>query len=129
MAATNGALALGGMRKRSVCQGASSFFFQHLAHGLVADVLDVAELDHAVGQQTQGPARRAGRRLAARERDQVRFGAPVEHHPATRVVHGPVAHGSKRPLERGALAYPRDRGQADAERLGDFGVGLTVVDA
>ena len=117
------------MQKRSVRQGRSSFFFHHPPHGLVADALDVAELDEAAGEQPHRPPRLPGGRRAAGDRQQVRLGAAVEHHLPPRVGLRLVAHRRERPLERRPLARPLHGREPDPERLGDLHVGLALVDA
>ena len=50
-----------------------NLFFEQFAHGHVADVLHVTELDHLVGQQAQRPAGEAVRRITAGQHGQLGF--------------------------------------------------------
>lgn len=53
-------------------------FFQNLADRHMADRFDVLECHHLVGQQSQGPAAIAFRRIAAGQHRQVGFGLTCE---------------------------------------------------
>lgn len=88
----------------------------------MADGLDIAEFDHLVGQQAQGPPgmTRGGRTTA--QGHQVRLDLAVEELLAGRLTRLAVEHHVEAIVDE-ALPEAFDRAQADAEALGDAFVG------
>src|SRR5580698_9744289 len=78
MACTNAAFCSGGMQKLSTRHGFSSFFFQPLPHGLVADAVDDLKLDQFVGEQVKRPSSTPRRRCTACKLDELRFRLAIQ---------------------------------------------------
>ena len=55
-----------------------AFFFERLAHGLVGERVDIGQIDHALSEQAQGPARLSVGRSRTGQRDQVSFPRTIE---------------------------------------------------
>jgi hypothetical protein len=88
----------------------------------VRDRRDQVELDQPVGQQAQRPALPALGRVRAGQRDQVHLDVAV--HLAGRARRRLRLQGGVQALLDEALPHALDGAHAEAEGLGDLGVGL-----
>jgi hypothetical protein len=124
MAATNAALALGGMTHCCLSHGLRSFLKRPPDGGRV-DALDRLQLDQLVGQQPPGPAGLALRRRGAGQGDQPRLLLAVEF--AVLAVLGLLlVHGGVEALGGELGADAGDGHAVDVQRLYDALVGPGV---
>jgi hypothetical protein len=92
--------------------GWRAFFFEGLAHGLVGERVNIGQLDHALRQKPQRPARPSLGRSRTGQRNQMSFLRTIKF---ALIGARPRTVGSQRrlhPLLDKALAQPLDRGNA-----------------
>src|SRR5215204_6208674 len=75
---TNAAEGLSGIHHIRLRCGLRAFFFERLAHGLVGERVDIGQIDHALSEQAQGPARLSVGRSRTGQRDQLSFLRTIE---------------------------------------------------
>src|SRR4051812_20261361 len=97
-------------------------FFERLAHRLVRERVHVLQLDHALGQQAQRPARPAVGRPGAGQGEETGFLLPVQLAPVEPRGR-PGQQRRRQPLLHEPLPHPPDRAHAPPPRRRDRRIG------
>ena len=109
------------------CRWGLSAFFKPPPDRVVTCTLDDLQFHDMLFQQFEGPARPPLRRLATSQRNQLRFGSPVENTRPNRGRRIFVRQGRIQAVLYEPLACPKYRVGAGVQRLRDPAVGPSIT--